>query len=139
MAKANLDREKRGAPERDPEGELPLTPVTLNILLALADEERHGYGIMLEVSDRTGGKMRMGPGTLYSSIKRLVEGRLIEESEERPAPESDDERRRYYRLTDFGRRVLAAEVERLESMVRAAREKGAYPAPEPGTAMGLAR
>jgi DNA-binding PadR family transcriptional regulator len=129
----NLDRDKRG----DPEGELPLTPVTLNILLALADEERHGYGIMLEVSDRTGGRMRMGPGTLYSSIKRLVEGRLIEESEERPAPESDDERRRYYRLTDFGGRVLAAEVGRLESAVRAAREKGAYPAPEPGTAMGI--
>jgi len=134
VAEADLDRDKRG----DPESELPLTPVTLNILLALADEERHGYGIMLEVSDRTEGKMRMGPGTLYSSIKRLVEGRLIEESEERPAPESDDERRRYYRLTDFGGRVLAAEVERLESTVRAAREKGVYPAPEPGTAMGLA-
>lgn len=134
-----MDREKRKSPENNPESKLPLTPVTLNILLALADEERHGYGIMLEVSDRTGGKMRMGPGTLYSSIKRLVEGRLIEESEERPAPESDDERRRYYRLTDFGRRVLAAEVGRLESTVRAARAKGAYPAPgagAPGTAMG---
>lgn len=122
----------------DPEGELPLTPVTLNILLALADEERHGYGIMLEVSDRTGGKMRMGPGTLYSSIKRLVEGGLIKESEVRPAPQSDDERRRYYRLTGFGRRVLAAEVGRLESTVRVAREKGAYPAPELGTTTGLA-
>ena len=135
MGEADPDRDERG----DPESELPLTPVTLNILLALADEERHGYGIMLEVSDRTGGKMRIGPGTLYSSIKRLVEGRLIEESEERPAPESDDERRRYYRLTDFGRRVLAAEVGRLEATVRAARKKGAYPAPgvgAPGTAMG---
>lgn len=134
MAEADSDKDRRGDPER----ELPLTPVTLNILLALADEERHGYGIMLEVSDRTGGRMRMGPGTLYSSIKRLVGGGLIEESEKRPAPESDDERRRYYRLTDFGRRVLAAEVERLESTVRAARKKGAYPAPEPGTATGLA-
>lgn len=134
MAGGGLDRERR----RDPEGELPLTPVTLNILLALADEERHGYGIMLEVSARTGGKMRMGPGTLYSSIKRLVGGGLIEESGQRPAPESDDDRRRYYRLTDFGGRVLAAEVGRLESTVRAAREKGAYPAPEPGTSMGWA-
>lgn len=136
MAGEDSDREKRG----ELESELPLTPVTLNLLLALADEERHGYGIMLEVSDRTEGKMRMGPGTLYSSIKRLLEGGLIEESEKRPAPESDDERRRYYRLTDFGRRVLAAEVERLESTVRAARKKGAYPAPGAGalgTAMGL--
>ncbi|MGF1473569.1 MAG: PadR family transcriptional regulator [Rubrobacteraceae bacterium] len=132
MAGADLDKSERG----DPENRLPLTPVTLNILLALADEERHGYGIMLEVSDRTGGKMRIGPGTLYSSIRRLVEGRLIEESEARPAPESDDERRRYYRLTDFGRKVLAAEIRRLESTVRAARKKGAYPAP--GTAVGPA-
>lgn len=83
-----MDRDKRG----DPDSELPLTPVSLNVLLALADEDRHGYGIMLKVSERTGGRMRMGPGTLYGSIKRLVEGRLIEESEERPAPESDDER-----------------------------------------------
>lgn len=139
VAGAGSDREKRGDLEKDPEGELPLTPVTLNILLALADEERHGYGIMLEVGDRTGGKMRLGPGTLYSSIKRLVEGGLIEESGERPAPESDDERRRYYRLTGFGARVLAAEVGRLEATVRAARKKGAYPgAGAPGTAMGAA-
>lgn len=135
-----VEGELHGDRREGPGSRLPLTPVTLNVLLALADEERHGYGIMLEVSDRTGGKMRMGPGTLYSSIKRLVEGGMIEESGERPAPESDDERRRYYRLTDFGRRVLAAEVERLESTVRAAREKGAYPAPEAGssgTAPGL--
>ncbi len=134
VSEEGLGRNQRG----DPADELPLTPVTLNILLALADAERHGYGIMLEVSERTGGRMRLGPGTLYSSIKRLVGGGLIEESEERPAPESDDERRRYYRLTGFGARVLAAEVERLESTVHAARKKGAYPAPEPGTAMGLA-
>ncbi len=132
MGERDPDGRRRG----DPEEELPLTPVTLNILLALADEERHGYGIMLEVSERTAGRTRLGPGTLYSSIKRLVEGRLIEESEERPAPESDDERRRYYRLTDFGRRVLAAEVGRLEAAVHAARRKGAYPAPRPGTATG---
>lgn len=137
MARGDLDGDERGGPE----GELPLTPVTLNVLLALADEERHGYGIILEVRDRTGGKTRMGPGTLYSAIRRLVDGQMIEESGQRPAPGSDDERRRYYRLTDFGRKVLAAEVERLESTVRVAREKGAYPAlgaGSPGTAKGLA-
>lgn len=122
----------------NPEDELPLTPVTLNVLLALADDERHGYGIMLEVRERTGGGMKLGPGTLYSSIKLLVAGGLVEESGERPAPESDDERRRYYRLTDFGARVLAAEVGRLEAAVRAARSKGAYPEPKLGTAMGSA-
>ena len=132
------ERDRDGKRRADPQDELPLTPVTLNILLALADEERHGYGIMLEVGERTAGRTRLGPGTLYSSIKRLVEGRLIEESEERPAPESDDERRRYYRLTDFGRRVLAAEVGRLEEAVRAARRKGVYPSPGPGTATGSA-
>ena len=132
------ERDRDGKRRGDPEDELPLTPVTLNILLALADEERHGYGIMLEVGERTGGRTRLGPGTLYSSIKRLAEGGLIEESEERPAPESDDERRRYYHLTDFGGRVLAAEVGRLEAAVRAARRKGAYPLPGSATAEGSA-
>ena len=115
--------------DRDPVESLPLTPVALNVLLALADEERHGYGIMLEVEERTGGRMRLGPGTLYGAIKRLREGAMIEESEERPDPELDDERRRYYRLTGFGRKVLAAEVGRLEAAVHAARKKGAYPSP----------
>jgi DNA-binding PadR family transcriptional regulator len=115
--------------ESDPTRSLPLTPVALNVLLALADEERHGYGIMLEVEERTAGAMRLGPGTLYGAIKRLREGAMIEESEERPDPELDDERRRYYRLTEFGGRVLAAEIERLEAAVRAARRKGVYPSP----------
>jgi DNA-binding PadR family transcriptional regulator len=118
----------------DPEQLLPLTPVTLNILLALADEERHGYGIMLEVRERTGGRVRLGPGTLYGAIKRLKEGGVIEEcGEERPDPGEapDDERRRYYRLSGFGGEVLAAEVERLDALVRAARRKGAFPAPKP--------
>lgn len=112
---------------------LPLTPVVLNILLALADEERHGYGIMLEVRERTGGRVRLGPGTLYGAIKRLKEGGVIEECGERPDPgeAQDDERRRYYRLTGFGGRVLAAEVERLDGLVRAARRKGAFPGPKP--------
>lgn len=112
----------------DPQTLLPLTPVALNVLLALADGERHGYGIMLEVKERTGGRVRLGPGTLYGAIKRLKEGRVIEESGERPDPEADDERRCYYRLTGFGREVLAAEVERLDDLVRAARRKGAFPA-----------
>ncbi len=110
-------------PEKDPRGLLPLTPGVLHILLSLADEERHGYGIMREVEDRTGGEVRMGPGTLYGSIKRMLADGLIEESDERPDPELDDSRRRYYRITDFGRRVAGAEAARLESLVRSAREK----------------
>jgi DNA-binding PadR family transcriptional regulator len=121
----------------DPEQLLPLTPVVLNILLALADEERHGYGIGVEVRERTGGKMRLGPGTLYGSLKRLVDGGLVEEVEEpeRPSEEQsggslrryDAERRRYYRLTGFGERVLAAELARLERVVRTAQQKGLFP------------
>ena len=108
---------------RDPRGLLPLTPAVLHILLSLADEERHGYGIMREVEDRTGGGVRMGPGTLYGSIKRMLGEGLIEESDERPDPELDDSRRRYYRLTDFGRRVAGAEAERLQGLVNTARTK----------------
>jgi DNA-binding PadR family transcriptional regulator len=120
---------------RDPDELLPLTPAILNILLALADKERHGYGIMREVQWRTAGKTRMGPGTLYGSIKRMLAEGLIEESDERPDPNLDDERRRYYRLTDFGRRVAGAEVERLAALVSVAREKrlpsGRGPGPLP--------
>ena len=118
-----------GERSSDPEDLLPLTPVALNVLLALADGERHGYAIMLEVRERTGGRVRLGPGTLYGAIKRLKEGGVIEESRQRP--EADDERRRYYRLSGFGAEVLAAEVERLDALVRAARRKGAFPAPKP--------
>ena len=94
-----------------------------HILLALADKERHGYDIMREVDERTEGKMRMGPGTLYGSIKRILNDRVIEELDERPDPELDDERRRYYRLTDLGRRVAMAEAARLEKLVKSARVK----------------
>jgi DNA-binding PadR family transcriptional regulator len=124
-----------GERSSDPQELLPLTPVALNILLALADAERHGYGIMVEVRERTGGRVRLGPGTLYGAIKRLKEGGVIEESPGQrldPGEAPDDERRRYYRLSGFGGEVLAAEVERLEGLVRAARRKGAFPpAPKP--------
>ncbi len=102
---------------------LPLTPAVLHILLALADGERHGYGIMKEVEERTRGKTRLGPGTLYGSIKRMLADGLIEESEEHPDRKLDDQRRRYYRITDFGRRVAGAEADRLGELVRTAREK----------------
>ncbi|HLX43023.1 MAG TPA: helix-turn-helix transcriptional regulator [Bryobacteraceae bacterium] len=105
-------------PRRDPKSFLPLKTNWFHILLSLAGEEQHGYGIMQEVLDRTGGKVRLWPATLYGSLKRLIESELIAESEERPAPELDDARRRYYRLTDFGRRVLDAESERMEELVR---------------------
>lgn len=108
---------------QDPQSMLPLTPAVFHILLALADEERHGYGIMKEVERRTAGAVQIGPGTLYGSIKRLLAGGLVVESHERPDPELDDQRRRYYRLTDFGRRVASAEAERLAGLVRQAQAK----------------
>jgi DNA-binding PadR family transcriptional regulator len=107
----------------DPEAWLPLTPAMFHILLALADKERHGYDIMREVDERTEGEVRLGPGTLYGSIKRMLNDDLIEELDERPDPELDDERRRYYRLTDLGRRLAVAEAKRLERLVKSARSK----------------
>src|SRR5450755_1827129 len=104
---------------------LPLKPHWFHVLLSLADQEQHGYGIMQEVLDRTSGKVRLWPATLYGSIKRLIEAELIEESDERPAPELDDARRRYYRLTPLGTRVLDAECERLQELVRTIRVKRA--------------
>jgi DNA-binding PadR family transcriptional regulator len=107
----------------DPEKMLPLTPAVFHILLALADGERHGYAIMREVAASTDNQIQMGPGTLYGTIKRMIAADLIEESDERPDPAMDDERRRYYRLTGFGRRVAAAEAERLSQLVRLAQAK----------------
>jgi DNA-binding PadR family transcriptional regulator len=101
-----------------PDTFLPLRPNWLHVLLSLADQEQHGYGIMQEVLDRTGGKVRLWPATLYGTLKRLIDEELIEESGSRPAPELDDARRRYYRLTRLGRGVLAAESQRLEDLVR---------------------
>src|SRR5919199_455171 len=112
-----------GTEGRGPRDLLPLTPAVLHILLALADEERHGYGIMKEVEGRSGGEMRLGPGTLYGAIKRMLADGLIEESDERPDPALDDQRRRYYRITEFGRRVAGAEAERLSGLVETARAR----------------
>lgn len=94
-----------------------------HILLALVDKERHGYHIMQEVDERTGGTVRLGPGTLYGSIKRMLADGWVEETEERPDADLDDERRRYYRLTDLGHRVASAEAERLALLVKMARSK----------------
>jgi DNA-binding PadR family transcriptional regulator len=105
--------------EIDVQAFIPLKTQWFHIMLSLAGGEQHGYGIMHEVLQRTMGKVRLWPATLYGSIKRLIEAELIEESDERPAPELDDARRRYYRLTALGRRVLDAECERLQELVRA--------------------
>jgi DNA-binding PadR family transcriptional regulator len=105
----------------------PLSSAVWHILLALADQERHGYAIMLEVAERTGGRTRLGPGTLYGTLKRLVQQGLVAESDARPDPALDDERRRYYRLTPLGRQVAEREAERLEAMVRTARAKRLLP------------
>src|SRR5689334_22920026 len=102
---------------------LPLKPQWFHVMLSLADQEKHGYAIMQEVLERTDGKLRLWPATLYGTLKRLIDADLIEESDERPPAESDDARRRYYRLTQLGRRVLAAESQRLEDLVRILRAK----------------
>jgi DNA-binding PadR family transcriptional regulator len=114
-------RGKSTEPPKPVESLLPLTPAVFHILITLADGEAHGYAIMQEVARRSGGSVKLGPGTLYGAVSRLLEDQLIEEIEERPDPEMDDTRRRYYRLTNFGSRVLAAETERLADLVRAAR------------------
>lgn len=109
--------------EQDVEAHLPLTPLSFQILLALVDEERHGYGIMKEIERRTKGRMSPATGPLYLAAQRLLETGLIAESEKRPAPELDDRRRKYYQLTTLGRRVAAAEAERMAYLVGVALEK----------------
>ena len=110
----------------DPAAQLPLTPVVLHMLLALAGERqgKHGYALAKEVEDVSEGQIRMGPGTLYGSIQRMIESSLIEESSRR----DEDERRRFYRLTPFGRRVLELEIARLHAVIRLARAKNLLPA-----------
>jgi len=110
--------------KQQPESLIPLPPATFHILLAVADQDRHGYGIMQEVAARTDGKLRLSAGTLYRSIQRMLEQGLLIESRERPAPEADDERRRYYRITPFGKAVARAEAQRLAKLVSIARARG---------------
>jgi len=101
----------------------PLTPAVFHILLALVDGEKHGYSIMKDVEKQTEGKLKMGPGTLYGSIKRMLTAGFIAEADERPDPTLDDERRRYYRLSDLGLKALSVESYRLEQAVKVARQK----------------
>ena len=108
----------------------PLTPAVFHILLSLADGEKHGYAIMQEVAERTSGAMVMGPGTLYGTLKRMLEAGLVEESGERTDPKIDDQRRRYYRWTSRGRRAATAEAERLAALVQTARAKSLLRRPQ---------
>ena len=103
-----------------PESFLPLTPAAFHILLALADGEKHGYAIMQEVAEISGGQVKLGPGTLYGTLKRMLGDGWIEESDERPDPALDDERRRYYRITPLGRKVAQAEAARMRELVELA-------------------
>ncbi len=111
----------------EPDALLPLPPTTLHILMSLSEEDRHGYAVIQDVAARTGGEVKLGAGTLYRSIQRMLEQGLIVEVSERPAPEDDDERRRYYRITPFGRRVARAETRRLTDLVKLARASGFAP------------
>jgi DNA-binding PadR family transcriptional regulator len=115
------------ANEPDVDKLLPLPPVTFHILVALADGDRHGYAIIQDVAARTDGELKIQAGTLYRSIQRMLEQGLVAEKRTRPAIGEDDERRRYYRLTPFGRAVAQAEARRLAQMVRLARASGLVP------------
>jgi len=117
------------APRESPDIDryLPLKPVAFQVLLSLSESERHGYGITQDIAARTSAKMRLEPGNLYRSLKTMLDDRLIEESERRPAPDLDDERRRYYRITPFGTAVARAEARRLTDLVRLARASGFAP------------
>ena len=110
-----------------PDDLLPLPPATFHVLMAVADQDRHGYAIIQEVAARTGGEVKLSAGTLYRSVQRMLEQGLIEETSERPAPDDDDERRRYYRITPFGTAVAKAEARRLSDLVRLARASGFVP------------
>ncbi|SRR5579871_19330 len=107
-----------------PDSLLPLQPATFHILMALAYEDRHGYAIIQDVAARTAGEIKLSAGTLYRSVQRMLEQGLIVETRERPAPEHDDERRRYYRITPFGEEVARAEAKRLAQLVKMARASG---------------
>ena len=119
-----------------PEDLLPLTPPVFHILLALAGEERHGYGIMLDVARQTNDALQLGPGTLYGCLKRMLAARMVEESGERPDPALDDQRRRYYRMTPLGRRAVRAEAQRLADAVSTAKARRLFDRPEAGVTEG---
>jgi DNA-binding PadR family transcriptional regulator len=106
---------------------LPLPPATFHILMAVADDDRHGYGIIQDVAVRTNGELKLSAGTLYRSIQRMLEQGLLVETQERPTPEFDDERRRYYRITPYGATVARAEARRLTQLVKLARASGFAP------------
>ena len=106
---------------------LPLQPAVFHILMALAEDDRHGYAIIQDVAERTAGTVRLSAGTLYRSIQRMLEDGLLVEIDERPDPEEDDERRRYYRITLLGRNVARAEAQRLIDLVKMARASGFVP------------
>lgn len=108
----------------EPEDFLPLPRDTFDVLVSLADRDRHGYGVLQDILERADGRVRLSPSTLYAVIKRLLESGLIQELEERPDPAHDDERRRYYRLTSLGRRVAQAEAKRLTRLLADARATG---------------
>jgi DNA-binding PadR family transcriptional regulator len=110
-----------------PETLLPLQPAVFHILMAVADDDRHGYAIIQDVAERTAGAVKLSAGTLYRSIQRMLEDGLIVEIDERPDPDEDDERRRYYRITPFGRAVARAEAQRLTDLVKLARASGFVP------------
>ncbi|MBZ5623074.1 MAG: PadR family transcriptional regulator [Acidobacteriia bacterium] len=123
---------------QSPQDLLPLTPPVFHILLALADEERHGYGIMQDVARQTDDRLQLGPGTLYGCLKRMLAAQLVQESDERPDPALDDQRRRYYRMTALGQRVVRAEAQRLANAVVAARSKRLLDRGKPSLAGGKA-
>lgn len=108
---------------RDPEELLPLKPVVFQVLLSLLDGERHGYAIVHDIAERSSARMQIEPGNLYRTLRFMLDEELIDESDRRPAPEADDERRRYYRITRFGQRVASAEAARLVELVADARAR----------------
>ena len=114
-------------PQADPDHCLPLPVATFHILVAVADQDRHGYAIMQDVAARTNGALKLSPGTLYGSIRRMLDEGLIAELNERQRPDEDDERRRYYRITTFGRAVAQAEAARLATLLRQAKAVGLAP------------
>jgi len=119
-----------------PDDLLPLTPPVFHILLALAEEERHGYGIMQDVARQTNDTLLLGPGTLYGCLKRMLAAGMVEESDVRPDPALDDERRRYYRMTPLGQIVVRAEAHRLATAVTAAKTRRLFDRPKAGVPEG---